>query len=105
MSNAQCQWRTPSESALVIVSLVIGHCHATSHIDNPRWHLHPRGMAKPALGRGLGALLGGATPIARSAPPTVPSPSLAAIAPVAPGERVERIALAQIRPCPFQPRK
>src|SRR5260370_16069124 len=62
-------------------------------------------MAKPALGRGLGALLGG-SPIAKpsspvsipnSAPPTeLKSPS---------GERVQRVALDRIRPCPFQPRK
>ncbi len=63
-------------------------------------------MAKPALGRGLGALLGG-----------VPAPAgaaaLVAHTPVRPeaaagqdrSERVARVPLTTIRPCPFQPRK
>ena len=62
-------------------------------------------MAKPALGRGLGALLGG-SPIAKPTGP-VPSPQNAPVA--APAiedrERVRRVALSQIKPCPFQPRK
>jgi len=61
-------------------------------------------MAKPALGRGLGALLGG-SPLAK---PPVPAPAATAAvaAPVADsGERVRHVALSQIRPCPFQPRK
>ena len=62
-------------------------------------------MAKPALGRGLGALLGD-SPIAK---PPVPAPiSIAApdAAPAAdPRERVQRVALDRIRPCPLQPRK
>ena len=62
-------------------------------------------MAKPALGRGLGALLGD-SPIAK---PPVPAPiSIAALdaAPAAdPRERVQRVALDRIRPCPLQPRK
>src|SRR5580765_2811175 len=64
-------------------------------------------MAKPALGRGLGALLGGAPAAAK---PTLPGPP--ASVPVAthvptidPRERVQRVALGRIRPCPFQPRK
>src|SRR5437016_1588347 len=62
-------------------------------------------MAKPALGRGLGALLGG-NPIAK--PPTpapvptaIPGATLASVA----QDRVERVALDRIRPCPLQPRK
>lgn len=63
-------------------------------------------MAKPALGRGLGALLGG-----------VPAPAgpaaLVAHTPARPeaaagqdrSERVARVPLTAIRPCPFQPRK
>ena len=62
-------------------------------------------MAKPALGRGLGALLGD-SPIAKP-------PGLAPASTRAPGaepttdtrERVQRVALGRIRPCPFQPRK
>ena len=62
-------------------------------------------MAKPALGRGLGALLGG-SPIATpqvSAPisNTVPSASVATDL----HERVQRVALDRVRPCPLQPRK
>ena len=63
------------------------------------------GMAKPALGRGLGALLGG-SPIAKPSSPVsitkaAPSTELAPIS----GGRVQRVAVDRIRPCPFQPRK
>lgn len=54
-------------------------------------------MVKPALGRGLGALLGGA-----------PKPASSVHAgPPAANENggIRRVALNQIRPCPFQPRK
>ena len=58
-------------------------------------------MTKPALGRGLGALLSGNPP-----------PTTATSAPVIPPaalpdsrERVQRVALNRIRPCPLQPRK
>jgi ParB family transcriptional regulator, chromosome partitioning protein len=62
-------------------------------------------MAKPALGRGLGALLGG-SPIAKPPGPAlietiVPQP--AAVPDT--HERVQRVLLNRIRPCPFQPRK
>jgi ParB family chromosome partitioning protein len=64
-------------------------------------------MAKPALGRGLGALLGGAPAPAK--PPTPPAPASVPVAVHVPTidarERVQRIALDRIRPCPFQPRK
>src|SRR5215813_8752399 len=60
-------------------------------------------MAKPALGRGLGALLGG-NPIAKppgsaavATPLQEPAPDLR--------ERVQSVPLNRIRPCPFQPRK
>jgi len=68
-------------------------------------------MAKPALGRGLGALLGGSPPAAR---PVLPAavPVTAALLPGVPvvassggGEQVRRVALERVRPCPFQPRK
>src|SRR5438105_15363936 len=58
-------------------------------------------MAKPALGRGLGALLGGTTRPA-TAPTEAPGTQPAH---VPPGERVERVPLNRIHPCPFQPRK
>src|SRR5882672_1011956 len=66
-------------------------------------------MAKPALGRGLGALLGG-TPIAKpssptSSPPTGPASGSAPASAVEERERVRRVPLSQIQPCPFQPRK
>jgi ParB family transcriptional regulator, chromosome partitioning protein len=77
-------------------------------IDNVLAVRHSGRMAKPALGRGLGALLGG-SPIAKppgSAPlipqlTTVPAPPPAGDT----RERVQRVALDRIQPCPFQPRK
>ena len=62
-------------------------------------------MAKPALGRGLGALLGG-NPIAKppgsgSISETVPESAK----PTEPVERVQRVSLERVHPCPFQPRK
>lgn len=62
-------------------------------------------MAKPALGRGLGALLGG-NPIARPpAPATSTSPSQGPAPANERGDRVQHVPLDRIRPCPFQPRK
>jgi ParB family chromosome partitioning protein len=64
-------------------------------------------MAKPALGRGLGALLGGSPVLAPTAPaPAVQPPPASTPAP-APDtrERVQRVPLDRIRPCLFQPRK
>ena len=62
-------------------------------------------MAKPALGRGLGALLGD-SPIAK---PPVPAPNSTTILGAASAadlrERVQRVALDRVHPCPFQPRK
>jgi ParB family transcriptional regulator, chromosome partitioning protein len=57
-------------------------------------------MSKPALGRGLGALLGGNPPLPAAAPVSVP----AAPAPDD-RERVRRVPLTQVRPSPMQPRK
>lgn len=59
-------------------------------------------MVKPALGRGLGALLSGAPAAPKQSPPAAPGsePSRAE------GQAgVRRVSLQQIRPCPFQPRK
>ncbi len=73
-------------------------------IDIGRKVLHPLRMAKPALGRGLGALMGGA-PVSKP-PLAAATPVQTAIAPAQePGERVLRVPLAKVRPCPFQPRK
>jgi len=59
-------------------------------------------MAKPALGRGLGALLGGNPPVVKPTPPASPDSPIPA---EDTRERVEKVPLAKIRPCPFQPRK
>ena len=62
-------------------------------------------MAKPALGRGLGALLGG-SPVARPpVPAAVPTSAYEPVPAVDPRERVQRVPLERIVPCPFQPRK
>src|ERR1017187_10352411 len=62
-------------------------------------------MAKPALGRGLGALLGGNPPLTQ--PATAPSvqPVVAATPALDSRDRVQRVPLDRIRPCPLQPRK
>jgi ParB family transcriptional regulator, chromosome partitioning protein len=64
-------------------------------------------MAKPALGRGLGALLGGAPTAAKPPPSEAPAsvPVAMHVPTIDPRERVQRVALGRIRPCPFQPRK
>jgi ParB family transcriptional regulator, chromosome partitioning protein len=62
-------------------------------------------MAKPALGRGLGALLTSNAiarpPIPAAVPdkPEVPTPAAEGY------EQIQRVALGRIVPCPFQPRK
>jgi len=66
-------------------------------------------MAKPALGRGLGALLGGSSlqgktplevPRTEAAPASIPQP-----APMETGPRVQSVGIDRIHPCSFQPRK
>lgn len=72
-----------------------------------------RRMAKPALGRGLSALLGGAPVLTKPAPaPPLPALVPAATIPapepaveIEPRDRVQRVGLDRIRPCPLQPRK
>jgi len=68
-------------------------------------------MAKPALGRGLGALLGG-TPVLYPPAPTAPVTPLPEVRAAPPetatagaGDLVRRVPLGQIRPCALQPRK
>ena len=65
-------------------------------------------MAKPALGRGLGALLGG-SPIAKPPVSTVhinaPVVAPASVAALDGRDRVQRVPLDRVHPCPFQPRK
>ena len=65
-------------------------------------------MAKPALGRGLGALMGGSVGKAPISTPSTSAPATAAPAPAPSkptGEQVQRIPVTRIVPCPFQPRK
>lgn len=58
-------------------------------------------MAKPALGRGLSALLGGVSSPPRNDPPT------GSVSPTSstPSDQVLKVDIQKIRPCPFQPRK
>ena len=80
-------------------------------------------MAKPALGRGLGALLGGSPAIGNFAP-VAPSPAITHSTVTTPGgvpatvphtvipapaavsrDAVRRVPVGQVKPCSFQPRK
>jgi ParB family chromosome partitioning protein len=80
-------------------------------------------MSKPALGRGLGALLGGSPAITKPAPvspfppitestntthagvpATVPHTVIPTPAPIS-RDAVRRVPVAQVKPCAFQPRK
>ena len=59
-------------------------------------------MAKPALGRGLGALMGGSSVATKSAPEAPrPAPTVA----VAAGDSIQKAPVSKIRPCSLQPRK
>jgi ParB family chromosome partitioning protein len=95
MSKAQSQKSKVVAAATLDIGLVTADsfCHSAF-------------MSKPALGRGLGALLGGNPVLARPAPTTP-----VAVAPTPPAaatddhERVRRVPLNRIRPCPLQPRK
>ena len=63
-------------------------------------------MAKPALGRGLGALLGGSLVTKPAVPAAVPAATLQPVFPAAePRDQIQRVGLERIVPCPFQPRK
>ena len=62
-------------------------------------------MAKPALGRGLGALLGG-NPVAKPPfPAAIPNSAIESAAATESRAGVQRVALNRIVPCPFQPHK
>jgi len=61
-------------------------------------------MSKPALGRGLGALLGGNPPLQSAPAPAIQPPATPVPAPDN-RERVQRVPLDKIRPSPLQPRK
>jgi len=86
---------------------------ALLHVDNSPTVSHSGRMAKPALGRGLGALLGGApvlskpTPVApvESAIHIAPPPPQATVAPAVSRDGVRHVPLADIRPSSLQPRK
>ena len=76
-------------------------------VDIPSAVRHSGLMAKPALGRGLGALLGGVPPSSSTKPPA-PAPPVTEVqekSAAEPRERVRLLSLDQIRPCPLQPRK
>ena len=67
---------------------------------------HSAGMARPALGRGLGALLGGSPVLTSPAPALgVPAPAPMPAPAPDPREQVQRVPLDRIHPCPLQPRK
>jgi len=69
------------------------------------WLPHSERMAKPALGRGLGALLGG-NPIAKAPlPAAVPTNAHEPTSAVEQRQGVQKVPLERIVPCPFQPRK
>lgn len=62
-------------------------------------------MSKPALGRGLGALLGNAPARQPTAPPVAPAPASTAPPAVDVRERVLRVPLDRVKPSALQPRK
>lgn len=74
-------------------------------IDKGGAVLHSRPMAKPALGRGLGALMGGMPAKPPASVPAAPATVAPVPAKTTAGEQVQRISVTQIVPCAFQPRK
>jgi len=74
------------------------------HVDKATFLRHSAGMAKPALGRGLGALLGGSPSVGQPAP--VFTPQIPAAGPEPDfSERVQRVPLNRIQASSLQPRK
>jgi len=74
-------------------------------IDNAICVLQSRWMAKQALGRGLGALMGGISGKSPAPTPAAPAAIETAPAKTPPGEQIQRVPVSKIRPCPFQPRR
>ena len=72
-------------------------------VDNSPALRHSALMSKPALGRGLGALLGGNPSLGQPAPAPAAGPATAA--PADNRDRVQRVPLSRIRPSALQPRK
>lgn len=67
---------------------------------------HSGRMAKPALGRGLVALMGSHAPLTGATPnPVIPPGGMASAPVTAPGERVRRVPLDRLRASALQPRK
>lgn len=62
-------------------------------------------MAKPALGRGLGALLGDVSTSVKPPQPAAADETTKVEETPPKGERVDIVPLTRIRPCPLQPRK
>ena len=62
-------------------------------------------MSKPALGRGLGALLGNSPVKQPATPPPAPAQPLTPLPEIDNRERVLRVPLDRVKPSPLQPRK
>jgi len=77
----------------------------SGEIDKAGSVLQSRPMAKQALGRGLGALMGGISGKPPAPPSAAPAVAEAAPAQSPSGGQVRCVAIARIRPCPFQPRR
>jgi ParB family transcriptional regulator, chromosome partitioning protein len=80
----------------------------TPCVDNARALRQSAGMAKPALGRGLGALMSGMTGNTVIPRPANSAPAPSPVAPASASDsrdRVLRVPLNKIRPSALQPRK
>ena len=74
-------------------------------VDNFVALRHSARMAKPALGRGLGALMSGNPPLTQSASTPTILPTVATVPAPDNRDRVQRVPLHRIRPSALQPRK
>jgi len=94
-------------SALTVVMSSIEDNFSRPIVDIFAAVRHSGHMAKPALGRGLGALLGGAPAVGQPpiSAPTLTAPTHIVSDPPDLREHVQRVPLNRIRPCSFQPRK
>jgi ParB family chromosome partitioning protein len=91
-------------TARLVTAPLLFLCRFTE-IDFTAGQRHSEFMSKPALGRGLGALLAGSPTSANPVPAPVPPPAVAVSAPVDARDRIRRVPLDKIRPSPLQPRK